>query len=161
MLYIGVDNGVTGALSFLWGDEVHTYKMPVKKVLSYTKKKQWINRVEINALIGLFITFPRSVLASSFCLIERPMVNPGRFKATVSALRALEATEIVLERMKIPYQFIDSKEWQKVLLPAGLKGTDELKKAAKAVATRLFPDTKILNADSLLIAEYCRRTYKR
>jgi hypothetical protein len=71
----------------------------------------------------------------------------------------LEATEIVLEELQIPYQFIDSKEWQKVLLPSGLKG-DQLKKAALDVAKRLFPKQEIVNADSLLIAEYCRRVKK-
>jgi len=91
-----------------------------------------------------------------FCLLERPMVNPGRFKATASALRALEATLIVLERLNIPFQYIDSKEWQRHLLPKGIE-KDELKKAALDVARRLFPSVQTKDADSLLIAEYARR----
>jgi hypothetical protein len=89
-------------------------------------------------------------------MIERSMINPMRWVASVSAIRCLEATEIILEELQIPYQFIDSKEWQKVLLPSGLKG-DQLKKAADDVAKRLFPKQTIVNSDSLLIAEYCRR----
>ena len=49
--------------------------------------------------------------------IERPMVNPKRFEATVSALRALEATLIVLESLNIGKEYCDSKGWQKALLP--------------------------------------------
>jgi hypothetical protein len=163
MLYIGIDNGVTGGIAILFpGGSILNAKTPVKRVLNYTKEKQWMNRIVFNELGQLLRGGQsRTTLMNSFCLIERPMVNPERFKATVSALRALEATEIILERSMIPYQFIDSKEWQKALLPKGLKGPDELKKAAKYVAKQLFPNVKIVNADSLLIAEYCRRTYKR
>ena len=89
-------------------------------------------------------------------MIERPMINPTRWVASTSALRCLEATEIVLEELQIPYQFIDSKEWQKVLLPSGLV-KEQLKKDADDVAKRLFPKLTIVNSDSLLIAEYCRR----
>lgn len=87
------------------------------------------------------------------------MVNPGRFKATVSALRALEATQIVLEALKVPYQWIDSKEWQKAMLPAGLE-KEELKTASTQICKRLFPSVFIKHdgdGDSLLIAEYLRR----
>jgi hypothetical protein len=90
---------------------------------------------------------------NTYCMIERPLVNPSRFTATISALRCMEATEIVLEELLIPYQWIDSKEWQKVVLPSGLKG-DDLKVAATQVATRLYPRLKIVNADCLLIALY-------
>jgi hypothetical protein len=87
------------------------------------------------------------------------MVNPMRFLATTSALRALEATLIVIEQLELPYQYIDSKEWQKALLPHGLK-REELKKAAIDIAKRLFPQFTNLSsgqADALLIAEYARR----
>lgn len=57
----------------------------------------------------------------AFVLLERPMVNPGRFVATGSALRALEATVIVLEQLRLQPPYIDSNEGQKALLPAGLK----------------------------------------
>lgn len=86
------------------------------------------------------------------------MVNPGRFLATASALRACEATLIVIESLKIPYQWIDSKEWQKALLPSGLKGP-QLKKASKEIGLRLFPNIQLKHEDydGLLIAEYARR----
>ena len=151
----GIDNGVTGGITVL--DEQGVVKLhiktPVKKHLNYTKKKAFINRLDATILKPILETYA----SDSFCMIERPMVNPTRFTATISAIRCLEATETILELLEIPYQFIDSREWQRILLPSGLKG-DELKFAAEEVAKRLFPKQKILNADSLLIAEYCRRS---
>jgi hypothetical protein len=86
------------------------------------------------------------------------MVNSTRFNATLSAIRALEATLIALEQAQWPYEYIDSKEWQKELLPKGLKGSDELKNASLDIGKRLFPELNIKkDADGLLIAEYLRR----
>ena len=155
-VFIGIDNGVSGAITILaeTGEVLKHSKTPVKNCLNYTKKKAFHNRVnfqELKAILNMGSNY------WSFCIIERPMVNPMRWVASVSALRCLEATEIILEELLIPYQFIDSKEWQKALLPSGLKGP-QLKKAADDVAKRLFPKLEIVNADSLLIAEYCRRT---
>jgi hypothetical protein len=158
-VFIGIDNGVTGAITILSEDGfVHAHvKTPVKNCLNYTKKKAFINRVNYQELSDLL--FDMIATDTPFCMIERPMVNPMRWGASVSALRCLEATEILLEELKIPYQFIDSKEWQKALLPSGLQ-KEELKKAADSVAHRLFPKLTIVNADSVLIAEHCRRTKK-
>ena len=75
------------------------------------------------------------------------------------AVRAFEATIVALEQLHIPYQYIDSKEWQKALLPKGCKGK-ELKKASHDIATRLFPVITLKkneDADGLLIAEYAKR----
>ena len=71
----------------------------------------------------------------------------------------LEATIIVLELLKIPFEYIDSKAWQRELLPKGLR-KEELKKASLDVGRRLFPQidwTKFKDADGLLIAEWGRR----
>lgn len=152
--HIGVDNGVTGGVTILseLGTVLLHIKTPVKNHLSYTKKKAFVNRIDFPKLKAEL----EKAGEDTFCYIERPLVNPTRFMATVSAIRCLEATEIILEELQIPYQFLDSKEWQKELLPSGLKGV-ELKKAADDVAKRLFPKLKVVNSDCLLIAEYCRR----
>ena len=90
-------------------------------------------------------------------LLERPLVNPNRFAATASALRCHEAELTVIEMLGIPLQFIDSKEWQKALLP---KGCDNTKKASLDIGNRLFPqfrEFKHPERDALLIAEYAKR----
>jgi hypothetical protein len=151
---IGVDNGVTGSIAILC-ETVLCLPTPVKKCLDYTKKKNWLNRVDGFELKKI-LCLGEGVDDTSIAVIERPMVNPARWKATMSAIRCLEATMIILEDLKIPYQFIDSKEWQKAMLPSGLhKG--ELKRASMEVAKRLFPTVEFKDGDSLLIAEYWRR----
>ena len=151
--YLGIDNGVTGSIGIILDNEYNYFKTPVKKELSYTKTKQWLNRIDFDVLKK-----DLSIYNIHLAVIERPMVNPGRFKATMSAMRALESTQIVLEQLKIPYQWIDSKEWQKAMLPAGLE-KEELKEASLQIGTRLFPNIKWDNfddADGILIARYAQ-----
>ena len=157
MIYVGIDNGVTGSIGIVNDDYVEFHQMPIKRELSYTKKKQFINRIDCESLQDIL----HKLHLVGMVAIERPMVNPGRFKATTSALRALEAVLIVVETLEMPYRYIDSKEWQKVLLPQGLKGDVELKKASLDIGKRLFPnlaDKFKKDADGMLIAEYLKRT---
>ena len=185
MYWIGIDNGVTGSIGIIKDGKAEYFPMPVKSEQSYTKAKQSITRINFDKLIGILSNYlddPQGVR----CMIERPMVNPARFKASASALRALESTIIVLEKLGIPYQYVDSKEWQKALLPKGRRGprkrkrmkinykanSIKLKNASCDIACRLFPSVrkklisiskrgneKKIDGDSLLIAEYFRRFY--
>ena len=159
-IYIGIDNGVTGTIAFLKEDESVFVKTPVKTEQSYTKTKQKISRLDFLAVHDLF----REHVAGKKCfaVIERPMVNPGRFKAGLSAVRCLESTLILLEHFDIPYQYIDSKQWQKELLPKGIMGAPELKSASQDIGIRFFPQHETLiskhgDADALLMAEWARR----
>jgi len=166
-LYIGCDNGVTGTIGFISGTYSTMYKTPVKLEQSYTKKKQNISRVQVGALRGMIqgAMEDNDVTAQhTRVMIERPMVNPGRFKATLSAMRALEATLNVVELLGIGYEYCDSKEWQKALLPQGIKG-EELKKASADIGKRLYPHLssqigKHKDADGLLISHFLMLKYK-
>ena len=157
-LICGIDNGVSGSIGIICEDgSVHFHLTPVKKTLNYTKTKSWLNRIDVVKLEEILTALP---VENSHVYLERPMVNPGRFKATVSALRALEATLIVIERLKLPLTYEDSKEWQKEMLPKGLEGTDELKAASLAIGNRLWPSVKFKSdADALLMAEWARRKF--
>ena len=152
--YIGIDNGVSGTIGIITDSFAIIEKTPVNKVQDYTKAKKIINRVDVVELKNMLEIEDYKI----FALLERPMINPTRFAASISAVRAFEATLCVLESMKIPYQFIDSKEWQKELLPKGCSG-DELKSASLDIGKRLFPHLNINHPDmdGLLIAEYARR----
>lgn len=153
IIILAIDNGVTGSIAVL--DREGNVKLfeptPTKKEQSYTKTKQNITRIDVNKLKKLL-----TLDEPCKCWIERPLVNPGRFKATISAMRALEATLIVLEELQIPFSFVDSKQWQRVLLPSGLE-KGQTKKAAVDIARRMFPKIVTKDADALLIAEYARR----
>ena len=158
-VYIGIDNGVTGSIGIISDSGSELIPTPVKMEQSYTKAKQNISRIDYLKLFDLLCNY-NSV--PTMILIERPMVNPTRFKASASALRALEATLIAVESLGLAYSYIDSKEWQKVLLPSG---SSDLKKDSMDIACRLFPShstsiKKHKDGDGLLIAEYCRRKFK-
>lgn len=163
-LFIGIDNGVSGTIGCIYNNKSWFFKTPTKSEQNYTKKKGNISRVVLKTLRQQLAEIieecqPESIM----CLVERPMVNPGRFAATTSALRALEATLNVVEDLELPYQYEDSKKWQKELLPKGSKG-DQLKKDSVDIGCRLFPQhaeriKKHKDADGILIAEYCRRIF--
>lgn len=95
--------------------------------------------------------------AKALVLLERPYCNPAGFNASMLAARALEATLVVLDLLKLDYRFVDSKEWQSVMLPKGIIGRDELKKASYEVGKKTFPNTKFKkDADSLLMAQWAK-----
>ncbi len=156
-VWIGFDNGISGTIGIIKENgDYEFYPTPIKKEQSYTKKKQQISRIDVPNLMDLLMQFEGENVKVA---VERPMINPERFKASMSAMRALEATIIVIEHLSFSYEYIDSKEWQKKLLPAGVTG-DDLKKASKDIAQRLFPkvaDKFKKDADGILIAEYLRQ----
>jgi len=160
---IGIDNGVTGSIGIIRMDDAYSIesqivKTPIKTELNYTKTKKYINRIDVNKLIEILEV--ETKVYNCNILLERPMVNPRRYAATCSALRSLEATLCVIEQLNIPYRYIDSKEWQRKLLPNGIK-TNELKNASIEIGKRLYPEitkeaveNKFKDVDGLLIAHY-------
>ena len=162
-VFIGIDNGVSGTIGIITNDNISFFKTPIKNVAKYTKKKAFINRVDHKKLREILIEITRNYSIDEIIVgLERPMVNPTRFNASTSALRAFESTLVILEQLDFPYFYIDSKEWQKALLPKGIKGNSELKKASKSVGNRLFPQFKNYvhpDRDGILIAEYIRSKY--
>lgn len=164
--YIGIDNGVSGTIGAVSRDmESKFIRTPVYKEQNYTKKKKNVSRVHV---VKLFDWFEKEfdVADELFIGIERPMVNPKRFQATISAMRCLEATLNVLSLLELHrYEYVDSKWWQKDLLPTGVKGSANLKKASLDIGLRLFGRhaeliKKHKDADGLLIAERLRREYE-
>ena len=156
-VFIGIDNGVSGSIGVV-GDSIEPLfiKTPVKKEQDYTKAKKISTRLDYSRFMDMLKRYDKNDIS---VIMERPLVNPTRFAATASALRCHEAELIMIEIKGCRHQFIDSKEWQKVLLPKGCKGED-LKKASLDIGNRLFPqfeDVKHPDRDGILIAEYARR----
>lgn len=155
--YIGIDNGVTGSIAAINDNGTDFYKTPVFLQQDYTKKKQNLNRLDS----GKFCEILSKYKENAFVLLERPMVNTERFRQSLSAVRCLESTICILELLKIPYQYIDSKEWQRIFFPKGYE-KGETKRLSVEVSSRLFPHLtkeiqKQKDGDALLIAEYARR----
>ena len=185
MICIGADNGISGSWGFISEYGTNQYSTPIKLDLNYQKTKvKHITRIDVVRLheliwyeleeywkkkFGNSATYSinvNQIIQEVRCMIERPMVNPTRFEATTSALRALEATLITLERLRIGYEYVDSKAWQKVLLPVVSKeqySKDKqiYKKLSLEVGQRMFPHIEFgKDADGILIASYCQLRYK-
>ena len=163
-IYCGFDNGITGTIACVGDCPAKIIETPIVREQSYTKAKKIISRIDHLALKQWLIDLMGSSIVPSevIAVIERPMINPTRFQASVSAARSLEATLCVIEDLGIPHMYVDSRQWQCALLPKGVQGAPELKKASMDIGLRLFPDqanviNKHKDADGLLIAEWSRR----
>lgn len=167
-IFIGIDNGVTGSIGILdeTGKLLHFGPVPTFSQTSYTKTKmRQRTRISTETLyLKLYEVFSMFITIEVRCFIERPMINATRFIPSMSAMAALEATLIVLERLGLGYQYVDSKTWQKVLLPGvqNIKGNKEqaTKIASRDIGTRMFPSVAGVHTDcdGLLIAEWARRS---
>lgn len=158
---IGMDNGISGGYAIIRLNDVFAENPPITplhsagetptfKQVNYTKKKATITRIWPQKLTEILEPYKDSALV----YLERPMVNPKRFKATVSAVRSLEAMQIVFEQLEIPYCFIDSKEWQK-----------NLKIDSKSTAMKCARDFGFFGrhqgiADAICIAAYAAKKHK-
>lgn len=165
-IYCGCDNGTTGTIACVGECGSHFIETPIIKEQSYTKVKKIISRIDHLSLKQWFLDIMGETYKPSDIIvaIERPMINPMRFQASVSAARSLEATLCVIEDLGIPHFYVDSKSWQTKMLPKGVQGSAELKKASMDIGLRLFPDhesviRKHKDADGLLIAEWASREH--
>lgn len=161
-VYIGIDNGTTGTIAWIRQTTSGIEETPIITEQSYTKAKNIISRIDhVQLRIDLRKAIGDSSPSECIVVIERPMINPMRFKASISAARSLEATLCVVEDLGLPHMYADSRDWQKKMLPQGCKG-DDLKTASRDIGCRLFPHcagiiNKHKDADALLIAEWARR----
>lgn len=165
-LWIGIDNGATGSIGAIGEDGTyHLVPVPVREELNYTKTKQFITRIDhhelrnhLSYLLHLFSANGKTVVG-----VERPFTQQFLTAAVRNALRSYEATVVSLEILGLPYHTVDSKAWQKLYLPAGLKGSAQLKKASLTRGRQWYPaieDEKLKDFDGLLIARYMKEKYQ-
>ena len=158
-VYIFIDNGSTGTIG-VYGEGVREFFLtPAKECQDYTKSKKTICRVDYQAMYD-FIHDAKEKYPDLLVVMERPMTNSKfNVNAQFSGMRAFEATLIAVEQNNVPHMVVDSKQWQKKMLPDGLKSSAEQKKASMQRGIELFPEfeeliTKHKDADGILGA-YC------
>lgn len=164
-VFIGIDNGSSGSIGVIeFGNGVTCTKTifmkpPIFMKQDYTKKRKRISQIDVRALRNLFKEYRGWAVRIA---MERPLVNPGRWVATATGLRVHQQYLDVIYFLGFPDPVsLDSKEWQKVLLPKGTKG-EELKARSKEIGNRLFPSTKDVrhpDCDGMLIAEWLKRQH--
>jgi hypothetical protein len=157
---IGIDNGPTGNFCILNlndNKELYYFATPVKKEKSYTKKERYLNRLDHELLKSKLETIVKNNKCKAY--MERPMIQSARFFSSISSIRCLEAECLILEQLGIPYEFLDSRIWQKEIL-VGIKGRDNLKLESKIVSSKLYPQFREQikkDGDAILIAHYYKQ----
>lgn len=173
MIYVGIDNGVSGAIAYYKDDKMYVCQLPVKSVQNYTKKVEFVNKldfVELKKIFQNILSYGQQIKV----LWERPFCNSKMFNASLSSMLSYQTTLDVFAELQIAYDMVDSKTWQTKLLPKGIyKITQDkngrnrikadrkmLKKASIDTANRLYPYLQIKKdgqADAVMICEYLRQ----
>jgi Holliday junction resolvasome RuvABC endonuclease subunit len=143
--FIGIDPGANGALVVLVNDRDSDdlFSMPFSK---YTER-------DIVLAIDHLPHAPKWC-----CFIEKVHAMPKQgVSSTFKFGRSYGVMIGILTALGIPYREVTPQTWQKAM--SCLSKGD--KNVTKAAAQKLFPSVKVThaNADALLIAEYCRRTW--
>lgn len=134
--YIGIDPGKQGAISCVDGSLVETIRLSE----TVTDVIEWLREHDY----------------ARFAFLENVHSSPQMGVKSVFTFGQGFGTLIgVLYAVGIPFELVNPQKWQKAM-GCMTKGD---KNVSKAAAQRLFPRLKITHADadSLLIAEYCRR----
>ena len=158
---IFIDNGNTGSMGWYGEGGSGFCLVPVKTRMSHHIKPHKIKAVDgpaLSCIISDIIKQAGHGVEGVIVCRERPMINPRRWKASLSASRADEAETIVLEAAGVPFIYVDSKTWQRGTLPSsGAKGvtSSTLKAESMAEGLRRFPEFSALtkkhgDADGIL-----------
>lgn len=187
---LGIDNGVTGSIALMnpKGKVVMLAKVPTYKEIKWTKPKvkklktktkvvrDEITLIDIDALQRMLVTYT-SVVSDIHCFLERPAISYAAawsLSTSVSASMSWAYVTYVLKKLKIPRTDIDSKEWQKALIPeaTGLKNKEYMKTLKSGERNKLLKEASAMFAksicpkynskesgdgDSICICEYGRR----
>ena len=166
-IYIGIDNGPTGSIGVITPDYTKLQRTIKISQQDFTKKKQNISRLDRTFfqffLMEIIGNYPKININEIFVAFERPFWNPMlNSQSSKSAIWCLADQLAIIEDLMWPHNVYDSKNWQKGLLPEGIKGTKDLKKASLDIGIRLFPNLeeeikKQKDADGILLAEWARR----
>lgn len=155
---VGIDNGVTGSIGVVKNleNDFDFVPMFVRNERDFQKKYKKIQRIDFNKLLEFFKKLKeasREEKAEIRVYLERPLINPRFFYSTLSAVRAFESTLIALSFVVFPFRVVDSKVWQKYMLPKGLPKKEASLKRGEEIAPFLKEKfVKHGDADGFLIA---------
>lgn len=187
---LGIDNGVSGSFALMDPSgnirvfsHVPTYKErkwtkpKVKKLKSGVKHTyDYITLIDIDAFQRMLVPYT-SVITDIHCFLERPAISYAAawsMKTSISAAMSWANVVYVLKRLQIPRTDVDSKDWQRILIPEAmgennkeymktLKAGDRnklLKEASDMNAKEIWPKfvgKELGDGDSINLCEYGRR----
>jgi hypothetical protein len=164
-IFVGIDNGVTGAVAALAEDGrvVYLGPLPVVKIGSETVLDERLFRAQLAVLRKDYADSTMHVLVE-----PAQTFTPGS-KALRSTWACWGAIRTVLNLEGYAWEPVNPQKWQRAMFSDHVRAVDQTaKNASIVVSQRLFPATKLLRteksrtpdsglADALLIAEYGRR----
>ena len=139
MIFIGIDNGLSGGLAAYNRDtgELRITAMPVIGVKTAKGNK---NEYDIQAIIRWFDQLPNG---PQMVALEKAQAFPGQGVVSMFSIgRGFGIMEGILASRKWPYTIVSPKTWQKRMFE-GVAHSDT-KQASALVAQRLFPDTRFV-----------------
>ncbi len=170
MLIIGIDPGITGAVARLnvGGPlRITVHDTPFETAKGKKNKKTGkynIKKIYLPSAMSALLSWLQKSDSDIHAYIEKVASMPGQGVVSMFNFGMGYGIWIgILAALKIPYTMVTPQAWKKVLMQ-GIKDKD----AARGRACQLFPmmanelnyKKDIGRADSLLIAEYGRRTFR-
>lgn len=146
--YIGVDPGTKGGITVLNDNGEVIDSIRLKKPTDS----------DVNAFLSKYSE-------GSYCVLEKVGAYPGQgVSSTFKFGESYGKAQGMLVAHSIPFELCTPQRWQKALSIKSKQKNETgtlWKNRLKGEAQRLFPNEKIVleNADSYLIAEYCRRKH--
>lgn len=140
-MWIGIDPGSSGAIAVI---------EETSAGLLVTTQKLDATEADVSAFLDVF------AIRAKFCLIEKIGASPQMGVCSAFTFgKSFGFLLGVLTAHKIPFEFVTPQRWQKAL--GCMSGGD--KNVTKRKCQQLFPSLKVTHAiaDSVLIAEHCRR----
>jgi len=167
--YAGIDLGFSGAIAVISseGKVVDIQEIPTLKVIINKKER---NAFDVSACSMLVFNL---LSTCDMVFVEKVQPVMAKFGASSGASNfhlgyCLGMFQMAMETMKVRYELVKPKEWQKHFGIIRPKDDDKwnTKGAAYQVAKGLFPDAELTTkrgrvldgrSDALLIAEYGKR----
>ena len=154
MIYIGIDPGLTGAITII-DEDIHIIDTPITVIKSGKKNK----RVYIESeMAKILIPYRRM---QGMAVIEKQTSMPGQGVASTLSIGIGEGLWLgMLAALQIPYDRITPQSWKKEMLT----GMGKEKSASCYKAQQLYPDGEFFGprggaldgrGDSFLMARYC------
>ena len=161
MIYIGIDNGISGGIALV--DETSGQLMTA--IAMPTKKARAGDEVDIRAIHIWLSEVTGGNLSNAVYILEEPGGSKSA-KAAKSMAGSFHAMRGFFEAKLLRWERITPSQWQKVMLP-GCKAGETKPRALSRVA-ELWPEESFLATersrvphdgmiDAALIAEYGRR----
>ena len=147
--YVGIDPGLDGGLAAITDDNLYVVRRP-------TANDHGKRQIDTATILTIFVEIGPSIIA-----VED--VNAGAVPGRGSAFafgRGVGRIEGVITALGRPCDYVRPQRWLRDL---GI-GVGATKAEHIATARRLFPAVTIDTdgqADALLIAEWCRRTWRK